>query len=60
MNIEIHLNEGKIIETFYADYNADTLATVINNSQSQMIAFGDTIIAKHSIKLIKPVETATV
>lgn len=57
MNIEIHLYEGTIITAFYENYNSSELATLINDTSNNiMIAFGDTILAKHNIKMVKPVE----
>lgn len=52
MNIEITLLDGTVYTTNLTDYNAQTLADLINVQDKLMVAIGDIVINKHNIKSI--------
>jgi len=56
MTVQIFLHDGAIITADIMDYNATHIADKLNDPKILMVAIGDFIINKQSIRLIAPKE----
>jgi hypothetical protein len=56
MTIQIFLHDGTTITAEMTDYNATDLATKLNDPKVLMVAVGNIIVNKQSVKLIAPIQ----
>ena len=56
MTVQIILHDNTTITAEIADYNAADLAEKLNDQKILMIAIGNIIVNKQSVKLIAPVQ----
>jgi hypothetical protein len=53
--IQVFLHDGNTITASVASYNADDLATKMNDQRILMISVGDMVVNKNVVKYITPV-----
>lgn len=53
--IQVYLHDGTIFTATVESYNADELATKMNDQRILMISIGDLIVNKNVVKYITPV-----
>ena len=56
VTVQVILHDNTTITAEMADYNATDLATKLNDPKILMVAIGDVIVNKQSVKLIAPVQ----
>lgn len=56
MTVQIILHDNTTITAEMEDYNATDLATKLNDQKILMVAIGNIIVNKQSVKLIAPVQ----
>lgn len=60
VNVEIHLNNGKKMNEYVENYQAEEITEQINNPVSIMFVIGNSVFNKNLIRMIKPLEQTTV
>lgn len=58
-NVSVYLNNGKMINIKDVDYNAANFTAYVNDSQTQVVPLGSTIMNKHSVMLVVPISNNT-
>jgi hypothetical protein len=56
MTVQVILHDNTTITAEMADYNATDLAAKLNDPKILMVAIGNIIVNKQSVKLIAPVQ----
>jgi hypothetical protein len=56
MTVQIILHDNTTITAEMVDYNATDLATKLNDPKILMVAIGNIVVNKQSVKLIAPVQ----
>lgn len=56
MTVQVILHDNTTITAEMTDYNATDLATKLNDPKILMVAIGNIIVNKQSVKLIAPVQ----
>lgn len=56
MTVQIILHDNTTITAEMTDYNATDLATKLNDPKILMVAIGNIVVNKQSVKLIAPVQ----
>jgi hypothetical protein len=56
MTVQIFLHDGTTITAEMTDYNAADLAAKLNDPKVLMVAVGNIIVNKQSVKLIAPIQ----
>jgi hypothetical protein len=56
MTVQVILHDNTTITAEMVDYNATDLATKLNDPKILMVAIGNIIVNKQSVKLIAPVQ----
>ena len=56
MTVQIILHDNTTITAEMEDYNATDLSTKLNDQKILMVAIGNIIVNKQSVKLIAPVQ----
>ncbi len=53
--LKLSLHDGLTVMTEYDQFDSEEMASQLNNAQSSMVAIGDCVVSKNSVRMITPI-----